>query len=459
MSSRGKYAVREDGSVKYCFPHHHSIPNLFESQEHTEWLSRSQSGLLDLSTKDKLVITLCGGGNAVHVLAADLGSDDNNEVRVFAPYSTEAQRFNDAINDQGYIEKQFRGTLVQGKPTRISAQAEDVVPGSDVIILPIPSFAHASTLKAIKPFLKVGAIVAAMPGQGNFGMRAHEILQQEIQEKGIVVVGFNQLPFQCRIISYGRTVEMVGFKEQVKLASIPASKSEEMATLFSDLLGYIKVAPLGHYMNVSLTPANQVIHPCIMYGLFHDTADEDTFDSPPLFYQKCDSFTAERLTQVSDEVQLIANAAQEASGTDMTAVPTLDNMMREMYGVELEDDSSMQSIFATNAGYAGLEAPMVEVKADDGSVKYRPNYHYRYLTEDIPFGMCVLKGVASLLGVRTPILDDTILWCQSKVDKEYLVKSANSEEYVLEGKDVGQTAIPQNVGITTRDQLVDYLKH
>ena len=54
----------------------------------------------------------------------------------------------------------------------------------------------------------------------------------------------------------------------------------------------------------------------------------------------------------------------------------------------------------------GLTHPTV--KNADG--KYVPNFKYRYLLEDIPFGLLVMKGVAALAGVPTPTMDK-VFWC------------------------------------------------
>ena len=52
------------------------------------------------------------------------------------------------------------------------------------------------------------------------------------------------------------------------------------------------------------------------------------------------------------------------------------------------------------------------VTASGPRVFYRPDYKYRYLSEDIPCGLCVCKGVAELLGVPTPEMDLVIAWAQ-----------------------------------------------
>jgi hypothetical protein len=37
------------------------------------------------------------------------------------------------------------------------------------------------------------------------------------------------------------------------------------------------------------------------------------------------------------------------------------------------------------------------------------------LTEDIPYGLLVIKGIALLAGVETPYIDRQLYWCQDKM--------------------------------------------
>ena len=63
----------------------------------------------------------------------------------------------------------------------------------------------------------------------------------------------------------------------------------------------------------------------------------------------------------------------------------------------------------------------------------RPDFKNRYFTEDLPCGMIVIRGIAELAGVATPMMDEIILWCQSHMGKEYL------KDGKVKGKDVKET--------------------
>ncbi len=387
-------------------------------------------------------VCICGGGNAVHVMASDMGARDDLTVGIYAPFQDEAERMRNglATTERG-ISRNLRGQLTYGKPDLISPDPADVVPGADVVLIPLPSFSHVGTLQAIGPFLKDGCTVVALPGQGGFNWVVRHVLGAKKAAR-ITIAGTNQLPYQCRILEYGAAVDLIGHKTEIKVATEPREKSDEVAKLLTNLIGVTQVDPLPNFLTVTLTPANQVIHPTIMYGLFHDY--EQPLEQPPLFYQNTDDFTAEIMTQTSDEVMEIAAAVARQSGQEMP-VPPLDAMMREMYAGELDDDSTMKSIFRTNRGYKGLYAPMK--KLADG--RYVPDFNYRYLTEDIPRGQCVLKGVAELAGVKTPTIDRLIHWADSVMGKNYLTADGR-----LNPESVQETAAPQAFGFNTLEAIL-----
>ena len=84
----------------------------------------------------------------------------------------------------------------------------------------------------------------------------------------------------------------------------------------------------------------------------------------------------------------------------------------------------------------------------DGTTKFLPNFGYRYFTEDLPCGMIVIKGIAELAGVPTPMLDEVIMWSQGVMKQEFLVDGK------LCGKDLNRTRSPQAYGYTDLDAFL-----
>ena len=119
-------------------------------------------------------------------------------------------------------------------------------------------------------------------------------------------------------------------------------------------------------------------------------------------------------------------------------VPMLEWDLR-CYPNDIADKTNMYTALRTNAAYQGLKHPMKEI--NDG--KFVPDFQHRYLTEDIPYGLAVIRGIAEIAGVKTPNIDKVLLWAQERVGKKYL------EEGQLKGADVASTRAPQRYGLFT----------
>ena len=168
--------------------------------------------------KYNLRVCVIGGGNAAHALAALLpyrGMPTN----VLASHGNEAERMTKGITEQGHIVAEFAahnnpfGTVI-GTPDKISADAVDVIPDSDVLILPLPSFAYQGVLKEIKPYLRKGMYIGVTPGQGGFDWVVREILGDLVDD--LVLFAILSMSFNCRITDYGKRVEVQELKNRYR---------------------------------------------------------------------------------------------------------------------------------------------------------------------------------------------------------------------------------------------------
>ena len=104
-------------------------------------------------------------------------------------------------------------------------------------------------------------------------------------------------------------------------------------------------------------------------------------------------------------------------------------------------------IFATNRGYAGCKTPTQSV---EGGVI--PKIDSRFFTEDIPFGLCILRNLADMLEIEVPLVNKFIIWHQNWMGKEYLKDGKLNPDLL------GETGAPIRYGIKSLDSLVrDYI--
>jgi len=125
------------------------------------------------------------------------------------------------------------------------------------------------------------------------------------------------------------------------------------------------------------------------------------FDEPPLFYQGADEYTGDKLAKVSDEVMELKRVLlQRYPGLHLDALHHVSEWMIRSYGDDIGDKTNIYTMLRTNKGYRGLTHPMIEVEVD-GQKKFKPNFKYRYFTEDIPVSIAALYLLLFLLIVHT----------------------------------------------------------
>ncbi len=106
----------------------------------------------------------------------------------------------------------------------------------------------------------------------------------------------------------------------------------------------------------------------------------------------------------------------------------------------MSDPSTLQSSFLTNQAYAGIKAPVREIAPG----QFVPDFHARYLSEDVPFGLAISRAIAQLVGVQTPTIDKVIAWAGDRLGKDYLYR------------DLYEARIPQKYGLENLEQLLAY---
>jgi len=311
-----------------------------------------------------------------------------------------------------------------------------------LIIFSLPAFGHAEYFTKLAPLLEPNAILAGMPGQFGFQFQAAKLLGDK--GKSCTILCFETMPWACRIAEFGRRVEILGVKDSISTSVNPMDrdpKAFDSISAMQRLFGPLPVITIAdNYLAVNLFT---VVHPPIMYGQWKDW-DGLPLDKKPLFYQGLTPAAAELLSKCSDELIETGKAIQKvAPHLDMSGVIHILDWYKKAYPADIDDWSSLHAAMICCKSYEGLTHPMVEV---DG--KYMPDFKYRYLSEDLPYSFCVVRGIAELAGVKTPALDETIEWCQKKMDKEYLVDGS------MKGKDVPGTRAPQAYGYNSLQEIV-----
>eukprot|EP01065_Artemidia_motanka_P014650 TRINITY_DN1851_c0_g1_i2.p1 TRINITY_DN1851_c0_g1~~TRINITY_DN1851_c0_g1_i2.p1 ORF type:complete len:429 (+),score=188.61 TRINITY_DN1851_c0_g1_i2:69-1289(+) len=371
-------------------------------------------------------VCVCGGGNAAHVMVGDLGSR-GYKVSLYAPFTppggvSEAEKFLGSMPEEGieitYVNED--GRKASARPAVVSKDPKEAVAGCKFIFIPLPVFAHRPTLMDIVPHVDDGTCIIAMPATGCFDWTGTQVLRELGRDKsGIVLCGVAPLPYVCRITDYAKKVNLMGIKDSVGLATLPSGQVDSVATQVEKIINLrLGAERYPSFLPITLTPTNPIMHTGRCYGLFGPHAAQKEYSRMIRFYDECDDVSNEWLHKLNDENQKIAAACDEAfKGSIGGKVKNINEYLKWCYGPDISKWDTCGDCYRTNKQFAGVGSPMKEVSEG----KWAPDFANRYFTEDFPFGILANRGLAELLGVPTPHMDEVILWAQDNMGKKWLV--------------------------------------
>ncbi|MBV8733616.1 MAG: NAD/NADP octopine/nopaline dehydrogenase family protein [Solirubrobacterales bacterium] len=329
----------------------------------------------------------------------------------------------------------------------ITADPAEVIPNADMVIIVVPAFAHGALLRRIRPCVSERTAIGCMPARGGFEFGAAQLaaVGGDVPQ---TLFGLQTLPWSTRVTTVGRRTHIHAIKGEVVLAALPAGRAPALAARISKMLG-IRVVPARSFLGLTIGNPGQIIHPGLMYSHFRWWRGEEyAGDRVPRLHAEVTDETGVLVERLSEDAVATARALEAktggALGLEAVVVP-IHEWLRSAYGRLIRDASSVASCFRTGPNQA-LRAPMVESRPG----RFVPEFQHRYLSEDVPFGLVVTRALAEIADVETPLIDEVITWAQSVLQKTYLVDGE------LRGRDAERVPIPQNHGVVTVSDLIDW---
>jgi hypothetical protein len=364
-------------------------------------------------------ISICGGGSLSHAVAAVLGARSDVEVRVL---TRQPRRWSGNLRAI-YLDI----AEITGRVSLASSDPQTAVAGADIVILCVPSCARERILTAIAPFVDKHTRVGCFPGFGGFEWQARHILGAEVR-----IFGLQRVPYVRKTISYGEAVWISGIRPRLFVGALPASDAPAIAHLLEDLLS-IPSDPLPNYLPVTLSASNAIFHPARIYSAFSGLTEQAGLPDRKLFYEEWDDAASIAYLSLDKELQAIcARIPADLSAAQPIGVH---------YGVA--DAAALTQRIRTIRALRDRHLPLL--RHESGFI---PDVLSSYFTEDIPFGLLVVKAVAETVDLRTPYIDTVLHWAQSAMKRSYLMGER------IGGADVAALPLPSRYGITDVGSLL-----
>lgn len=335
-------------------------------------------------------ICICGGGALGHIMISVISSKGYDVCLL----TNHPDKWSHQI-----ISKDLNGKQYIGNITKISSDPKDVIPESDIILLCLPGFLIDEEIKKIKQYLKENSCLGSIVSSTGFFISALANLDENAK-----LFGFQRVPYIARVEEYGKKATLLGYKKSLNMAFHGIRDIDALATMFSNIID-TPINILNHVFEATLTNSNPLLHPARLYTLFKDYKKGTIYPKETLFYEEWDDCSSEILIACDREFQELL--------LTLPVTPNSIPSLLEYY--ESYDKYSLTKKISSIEAFKKIKTPMENV---DGG--YIPDISSRYFTEDIPYGLLLIKYMAQMQNISTPNIDKIVYWCQNIMSKEYI---------------------------------------
>lgn len=235
-------------------------------------------------------ICICGGGSLGHVCAGVLSSLPDVQVNVLTR-RPEDWAIELTITD-------INGKVFKGRPNLITNDTFRAVSECDIVFLCLPGFAIEDCLRHIKPYVNNTTIVGSIVSSTGFFFFAHDILGTKAK-----LFGFQRVPFIARLIEYGHSADLLGYKSKLSIAVENITDKESFRSLVQKLW-LTPTTLLTNFYEAALTNSNPILHPARLFSMWKNWKGEP-YDHNILFFSEWTDEASRFLVEMDNEFQML----------------------------------------------------------------------------------------------------------------------------------------------------------
>lgn len=348
--------------------------------------------------KKQLSFAVIGGGHGGQGMAAYLGYL-GHRVNLYNRTLSKVER----IKEQGFIK--MEGCISgEGNIELVTDNMEEAVKGTDVIMITLPASAHREIAGLIAPYVTAEQYVVLNPGRTGGALEFQNIIQRHNPMKNICIIEAQTFLFACRVLQEG-TVNIMSIKNEVKIAALPAVRTNE----FIELIGRIipEFVEAGSVLETSFNNIGALLHP--VPTILNCGRIESTKGDFRYYIEGITPTVAKVIEEVDYERMRIAYAL----GAEAIS---LIEWLGSTYGAY---GSTICEALSNVKGYLELKAPS---KMDT-----------RYIFEDVPQSLVPISDMGRYLGIGTPTIDSLIQLASIMHGRDYNLLGRKVSDMGLDG--------------------------
>lgn len=280
----------------------------------------------------------------------------------------------------------------------------ECVRGADVLVLVTAAPGHKEILEKIAPAISDGQVLIASPGNW-----AHLTIPTYLRTMGyepdLIYAETDSLIYACRASAPGKV--SVGYvKDELGLGVWPKTETPRVLEMMKPY--YPQLKDRGNIFKITLDNVNYSLHPSV---LLLNAGWAENAKGDWIFYRQGPTPGIIRVIEGIDSERL---ALGQAAGVKLSSVYDL---LKSYYTVPGQKD--LLSLLNLNSAYKDIKAPST--------------IHYRYFTEDVPYGLVPIRHLCRVFGLATPVIDAVIQLVSTLLGEDFESHGLCLKDLGLEG--------------------------
>jgi opine dehydrogenase len=327
-----------------------------------------------MSTPEKYTVIGAGhGGKAMAAHLALMGLNVTLYNRTFDHISV--------IKKRGGIELESPegGPRGFGKLKQVTSDMKDALKRAQMIMVVVPSSAHADVARVAAPHLKNGQIIVLHPGRTGGALEFAKVLRDEGCRADVTVSEAETFIYASRSDGPAEA-RIFRIKEAVPLAALPATRNKRVLEAINPV--YPQFIDGVNVLNTGLNNMGAIFHPALT--LLNAGWIEATHGDYQFYIDGVTPSVARVLEALDRERVTVASALGIRARTAMEWL----KLAYDTIGEDLHDAIHNQP------GYYGIKAPST--------------LSHRYIFEDIPASLVPMASLGERFGVSVRAMESII---------------------------------------------------
>ena len=330
-----------------------------------------------------------------------------------------------AIKELGGIDLESQDGSLKGfcKLALVTSSMEEALVNADMIMVVVPSSAHADIAKSCAPYLKDGQIIVLHPGRTCGAIEFAKVLRDEHCKADVTLSEAETFIYASRSDGPAEA-RIFRIKEAVPLAALPATRTRMVLDRIHE--AYPQYIDGVNVLQTGMNNMGAIFHPALT--ILNSGRIESTHGDYQFYIEGVTPSVAKVLEALDRERVTVASSLGIRARTGL-------EWLKLAYDTTGDD---LYEAIHNQPGYYGIKAP--------------PTLNHRYLFEDVPMSLVPIASLGQQYGVSVRAMDSIIRLASIMHKTDYWRRGRTIDKLGIDNLSVGELTYYVTEGIMEGDK-------